>query len=140
MGIAGGLFSIDKEHFWYLGAYDSQMTQWGGENLEISLRQWMCGGKLEILPCSRVGHVFRSEYPYEVTAEAFYKNTNRVAEVWLNDEFKEKYYATVPYAKTVDSGDLSERLDLKQKLHCENFEWYVEKIYPELRYPVERYE
>ena len=138
--IAGGLFSIDREYFWYLGAYDSQMTQWGGENLEISLRQWMCGGKLEILPCSRVGHVFRSEYPYEVTAEAFYKNTNRVAEVWLNEEFKEKYYATVPYAKSVDSGDVNERLDLQQKLHCENFDWYVENVYPELRYPVERYE
>ena len=67
------------------------MEVWGGENLELSFKAWMCGGRIEIAPCSHVGHVFRSWSPYEVLPKHIDKNRIRVAEVWM-DEFKYLFY------------------------------------------------
>lgn len=36
--MAGGIFAMDKEFFFEIGAYDEGMKIWGCENLEMSFR------------------------------------------------------------------------------------------------------
>ncbi|KAG4066270.1 hypothetical protein HA402_000494 [Bradysia odoriphaga] len=135
--MAGGLFAISRDYFWEVGSYDEQMDGWGGENLEMSFRIWQCGGTLETIPCSRVGHIFRDFHPYSFPddKDTHGLNTVRMAKVWM-DDYINLFYLNRPDLKDhPEAGDVTHRRVLREKLKCKSFQWYLENIFPEKYIP-----
>ncbi|XP_034105679.1 polypeptide N-acetylgalactosaminyltransferase 8 [Drosophila albomicans] len=129
----GGLFSIDRQWFFQLGGYDEGLRIWGAEQFELSLKIWLCGGRLLEVPCSRVGHLYRSgnfhvQYTKSESAiKAVGRNYRRVAEVWL-DEYKDKLYVNMPHLTHIKVGSLSKQKSLRERLQCKPFKWFLDHL------------
>lgn len=147
--IAGSVIAAIRSSFKAFGAFDKNMNIWGGENIELSLRAWMCGGRVEIIPCSRVSHLFRSIHGYTFPDGKLFtimKNLNRVATVWMQPSRSLQitsakhlippialFYSSQQEALKVPPGNTTTRQRLKQRLECQDFAWFVENVYPDLR-------
>ena len=131
----GCAFAIDRNYFFQLGQFDEGMYIWGGENLELPFRVWMCGGRVVIVPCSRVGHVFRKILPFSFPPEfggtsVIKKNYMRVANIWM-DQYRMFYYATVndnPVQSLADISSERARKALYKQLHCRDFSWFLTHV------------
>ena len=132
--MTGGIFAIRKDYFFELGPYDKGLLIWGAENLEMSFKVWLCGGRLQEVPCSRIGHVFRAftlSRKHETITDFQGWNNKRVAEVWM-DEYKEHVYKRDPNRYKIDVGDLTEAKKFKESLKCKPFKYFIDVVAPDL--------
>ncbi|EDV90487.1 GH14160 [Drosophila grimshawi] len=143
---AGGILMISREWFLKLRGFNPELQIWGGESIELAIKLWLCGGQIEIVPCSRIGHLFRPRHAFEFppqfdqkldSAQATYlRNSKIIAESWL-DEYKYLFYALKPAAKqiplNIHEAQLYDPILIKDGHQCHRFDWYLRHVSPELK-------
>ncbi|KAK8823190.1 hypothetical protein WA538_002338, partial [Blastocystis sp. DL] len=128
--ITMGMFAISKS-WWNKGQMDPKLEVWGGENVEISFRTWLCGGRIVVAKDAYVAHLFRTKPTYSYDTSLVTKNYIRIAHVWLDEKslqefYKEHHMTYQPGVIPPSVGDISDRLKLKKDLQCKPFQTYLD--------------
>lgn len=130
--ISGGLVAMGREWFNLTGGFDEEMHGWGGENLDQSLRAWLCGGEIMRAKSSRIAHMWRTGDPrtrsnYIVKAKGT-NNRGRCAAAWF-DAFLPVYRGS-----QIDKAEVQNYDVVKQRLGCKPFSYFLyrfRKVYIE---------
>lgn len=131
--VPGMMIAMRKTFFLALGGFDPGMEVWGSEHMELSVKVWLCGGSVEMLPCSQIGHLYRMTPWHKIYPGAKYigKNILRFILVWMDGDLQKlalEVQQKGNISKPVDPGDLTERHRIKITNQCKPYEYYIEQL------------
>lgn len=95
----------------------------------------MCGKGIYTDPCSIISHVFRKNSPHSYPAKSVLFNKIRAVEVWM-DNYKDIVYSKIGLKGYLsEAGSLAARFELRERLGCKSFEWYLKNVADFIRIP-----
>jgi polypeptide N-acetylgalactosaminyltransferase len=131
--MSGGLLALRRDWFFEVGGHDPEMKGWGGENLDLSLRIWRCGGSIVSAPKSYVAHMWRvggkTRAKYTIEGSPI-QNRARAIKAHAPEFFGNKTVYFPPFIKWKDKDNLnvdSIQNPLKN-LQCHDFLWYLNRF------------
>jgi glycosyltransferase involved in cell wall biosynthesis len=84
--VGGTMMVTRREVLDHVGGYDDGMRQRASEDMELSLRLWLFGYELWVVPEVDVPHLFRAASPYPVDGVSILYNQLRAGFLHLSDE------------------------------------------------------
>jgi len=131
--MSGGLLAIARDWFFEVGGHDQAMKGWGGENIDLSLRIWRCGGEIVSAPTSYVAHMWRDQKTrakYVVPPGSASVNRARALLAHAPEMFAQKTVDFPMFQSWKQTGgsdlDVSSIQSAMQNLDCKNFDWYLD--------------
>eukprot|EP01067_Filipodium_phascolosomae_P007243 Filipodium_phascolosomae@DN5747_c0_g1_i1.p1 len=123
--MSGGLYAITKRWWIESGQYDAEMQEWGGENVEQSVRMWLCGGEILVARNSYVSHLFRPKFPYSISGDKTLRNKVMAVEAWFGN-YTKYFYQSKPNAKRfteeVQAMARARAAEISDRLNCKPFQ------------------
>lgn len=132
--LLSGLFlAFRRDVFETTGGFDDGCIEWGSEDAEISVRLWTLGYRCMLVPSVRVAHLFRTAFPYSLSAEAPTHNRLRMASVHLSrervarvvDELRSRPSFPAAVARFVESDAVRRRADVQARRRYDD-SWFCE--------------
>uniref|UniRef100_A0A2K5E8P4 Polypeptide N-acetylgalactosaminyltransferase like 5 n=1 Tax=Aotus nancymaae TaxID=37293 RepID=A0A2K5E8P4_AOTNA len=107
-------------------------SQSRGQEIETILSPAMAGGIFAIRRhyFNEIGHK-KQTGKASTLINAVTCNYLRLVHVWL-DEYKEQFFLQKLGLKYMTYGNISERVELRKRLGCRSFRWYLDNVFPEL--------
>jgi hypothetical protein len=147
-----GIFAMEKRFYDEIGGFDSALRLWGQDNVELSLRVWMCGGEIIKQPCSRAAQRYKNVFAdahagLAVTQRIVDLNVMSIAERYMRstphgDDHKEtvfqaRFTGRIPYSVELSQNERYSKhmMHVNQLVSesCQSFDWFLQEIYPGLR-------
>jgi GT2 family glycosyltransferase len=76
--IGGAATFVRRSVFDHVSGFDDGIVQWGCEDVELSIRLWLFGYKVVVVPNSTIYHKFRKHYRYSINSTDLLYNKLRM--------------------------------------------------------------
>lgn len=133
--LPGACMAMRRETFDATGGFDEGLIRYGVEDSELSLRFWLLGYELWLVPGVEVAHQFRDQIPYSVDWRTVLHNRLRMAILHFSDSRRDRvvqalgtYPAFRAALALVSRGDVTlRRADLKA-LRMHDDDWFFHRF------------
>ena len=133
--LPGACMAMRRDTFQDTGGFDQGLIRYGVEDCELSLRFWLLGYELWLVPAVEVAHQFREQIPYTVPWRTVLHNRLRMAFLHLSDSRRERvvealetYPAFQAAMALVGRGDVNVRRAEMMSRRKRDDDWYFQRF------------
>ncbi|XP_030383262.1 polypeptide N-acetylgalactosaminyltransferase 1-like [Scaptodrosophila lebanonensis] len=135
----GSVYAIARIQFQQWSYFDESVVSSGGDTLDMSFSIWLCGGQIEVLPCSRVGRVVldhRFDFDrYKYLPKFSEEDRGNVAVSWW-EKYQNIFFKYYPKLNPDMFREVkARRHTIQDFLNCKSFNWYLKRVYPDKYLP-----
>lgn len=133
--LPGACMAMRRDAFQATGGFDPGLIRYGVEDCELSLRFWLLGYELWLVPAVEVEHQFREQIPYAVAWRTVLHNRLRMAFLHFSDSRRrrvvkalETYPAFQSAIALVGQGDVKVRRAELISRRKRDDDWYFQRF------------